>query len=134
MPVREAGGLLYVAGQTPHVDGNLRLRGLVGAEVTHEDARKLAREAALNAISALQYFLGDLRRISHFVTLTAYIAAVSQFTRHPWVADGASETLVDLFGEAGRHSRAAVGVASLPDGAPVEISVVAYSGRSASCS
>lgn len=127
VPVREAGRLLHVAGQTPHVEGHLRLRGTVGSEVTPEEARSLAREAVLNSVAALRHHLGELRRISHFVSLTVFVASTPEFTRHPWVADGASEALVELFGEPGRHARAAVGVSSLPDGAPVEVSVVAYS-------
>jgi enamine deaminase RidA (YjgF/YER057c/UK114 family) len=128
-PVRETTGFLHVAGQTPHVGGELRLRGRVGNavhDVRPEDARGLAREAALNAVSALAHHLGDLRRLSHIVSVTVFIASDPAFTRHPWVADGASDALIELFGEAGRHARAAVGVASLPDGAPVEISVIAY--------
>lgn len=101
VPVREASGFLHVAGQTPHVQGELRLRGRVGAEVDPEDARQLAREAVLNAVSALQHHLGELQRISHFVSLTVFVASDASFVRHPWVADGASETLVELFGDAG---------------------------------
>lgn len=126
IPVREAAGMLHVAGQTPHIGGEIALRGVVGESVSPEDARGLARTAALNAVSALRQHLGDLNRISHFVSLTVFIAASPTFTRHPWVADGASSALVEIFGDAGRHARAAVGVASLPDGAPVEVSVIAY--------
>lgn len=126
IPVREAAGMLHVAGQTPHVAGEIALRGVVGDTVSPEEARELARTAALNAVAALQQHLGDLNRLSHIVSLTVFVAAVPSFTRHPWVADGASSALVELFGEAGRHARAAVGVASLPDGAPVEVSVIAY--------
>ena len=125
VPVREAGGLLFVAGQTPHVRGELRLRGRVGAEVAPEDAKQLAREAALNAVSALRAHVGDLSEIAGIATVTGYVAAAPGFAAHPAVIDGASELLIECFGEAGRHSRAAVGVASLPDGAPVEISVTA---------
>jgi len=126
VPVREAAGMLHVAGQTPHVAGEIALRGVVGDSVSAEEARELARTAALNAVAALQQHLGNLSRLSHFVSMTVFIAAVPPFTRHPWVADGASSVLVELFGDAGRHARAAVGVASLPDGAPVEVSVIAY--------
>ena len=125
IPVREAAGLLHVAGQTPHVCGTLGTRGAVGADVSPEEARELARVAALNSVSALRHHVGDLRRISHFVSMAVFVASVPEFTRHPWIADGASETLVELFGECGRHTRAAVGVMSLPDGAPVEVSIVA---------
>ncbi|MGO1538494.1 MAG: RidA family protein [Leucobacter sp.] len=126
VPVREAGGFLYVAGQTPHIDGSLSLRGQVGDEVSAEQARALAGTAALNALAALRFHLGDLRELEHIVSVTGFVACTSEFRRHPWVIDGASLMFSELLGEAGQHSRAAVGVQSLPDGAPVEISVVAY--------
>ena len=125
VPVREFGGALHVAGQTPHVEGVLRLRGRVGVEVTPADARELAREAALNAVSALSAHLGGLAELGGIVSLTVFVACGPEFGQHPWVADGASELLIELFGDDGRHARAAVGVSSLPDGAPVEVSVVA---------
>lgn len=130
VPVREAGGFLHVAGQTPHRDGILRLRGTVGSTVSAEDARELAGEAALNAISAIRHHLGDLGRLHSVVSMTGFVACTADFGRHPWVIDGASEMLVSLLGEGGRHARAAVGVQSLPDGAPVEVSLVAYLGPS----
>lgn len=125
VPVREAAGLLYVAGQTPHVAGRLRLRGIVGDGVSPEEARLLARDAALNAVSALRAHVGDLGEIAGIVSVTGFVACTPAFARHPWVIDGASELFIEAFGEAGRHARAAVGVASLPDGAPVEVSVIA---------
>lgn len=125
LPVREARGVLHVAGQTPHIEGHLELRGRVGAEVTAEDARQLAGTAALNALSALRAHLGDLRHLEMIVSLTGFVACTPEFQRHPWVIDGASLMLAELLGDAGRHARAAVGVQSLPDGAPVEVSVVA---------
>lgn len=125
LPVREADGLLFVAGQTPHIAGELPIRGRVGAEVCPEEAKQLARRAALNALSALGDHLGGLENIARILTVTGYVAATPEFTAHPTVIDGASEVLIECLGEAGRHSRAAVGVASLPDGAPVEVSVIA---------
>jgi enamine deaminase RidA (YjgF/YER057c/UK114 family) len=117
--------LIFVAGQTPHVEGHLRLRGRVGETVSVEEARALARGAALNAISALREYLGDLHEVGSIVSVTGFVACDPTFTRHPCVIDGASELLIECFGEAGRHARAAVGVQSLPDGSPVEVSVVA---------
>lgn len=132
VPVREAGGFLYVAGQTPHVLGELSHRGNVGtigqAVVTPETARELARGAALNSLAALKHYLGDLRQLESIVSLTGFIACGPEFRRHPWVIDGASETLVELLGSGGEHARAAVGVSSLPDGAPVELSLIAFRG------
>lgn len=125
LPVREAAGVLYVAGQTPHRDGTLRLRGRVGEAVTAEDARELAREAALNALAALKDHLGSLDEIELIASVTGFVASAADFARHPWVIDGASEAFIEVLGERGRHARAAVGVQSLPDGAPVEVSVIA---------
>lgn len=125
VPVREANGLLYVAGQTPHVGGELRLRGRVGEDVTADDARDLARTAALNSVSALRAHLGSLDRLQGILSVTGYVACSPDFGRHPWVIDGASEALIECFGDDGVHARAAVGVQSLPDGAPVEVSVIA---------
>lgn len=130
IPVREAGGFLYVAGQTPHVLGELNHRGPVGDDETDsvrpEIARQLARVAVLNSLSALNHYLGDLREIGAIVSLTGFVAAGPQFRHHPWVIDGASAALVELLGAGGEHARAAVGVASLPDGAPVELSLIAH--------
>lgn len=125
VPVREAAGFLHVAGQTPHVQGRLACRGAVGAEVTPEEGRELAGVAALNVLAALRAHLGDLRRLDGLVSVTVYVASAPGFDRHPWVADGASSRFRELLGEAGRHARAAVGVASLPDGAPVEVGAIA---------
>lgn len=130
LPVREAAGWLYVAGQTPHRDGNIRMRGRVGEGVTAEEARGLAREAAHNVISALRAHLGTLDDLEMIVSLSGFVATSPDFARHPWVIDGASEAFIEMLGDRGRHSRAAIGVQSLPDGAPVELSVVALRRRS----
>lgn len=125
LPVREAAGVLHVAGQTPHRDGDLRLRGRIGEAVTPEEGRELAREAALNALAALEHHLGSLDDIELIASVTGFVACAPEFARHPWVIDGASETFIEILGDRGRHARAAVGVQSLPDGAPVEVSVIA---------
>lgn len=125
IPVREAAGFLYVAGQTPHRAGDIRLRGRVGEDVSAEDARELAGEAAQNVLAVLQQHLGSLDELEMIVSLSGFVASAPDFTRHPWVVDGASDTFIEYLGERGRHARAAIGVQSLPDGAPVELSVVA---------
>ncbi len=125
LPVREAAGFLYVAGQTPHRSGQIRLRGRVGEGITAEDARELAREAAHNVLSALRGHLGTLDDLEMIVSLSGFIATSPDFAGHPWVIDGASEAFIEMLGDRGRHARAAIGVQSLPDGAPVELSVVA---------
>lgn len=123
--VREWGGLLYVAGQTPHVLGQLEHRGRVGTDVSVADGRAMARRAALNVLAALNEYLGTLDRLAGVVSLTGFVACADDFTEHPAVINGASELFVELFGQDGVHARAAVGVSSLPGGAPVEISVIA---------
>lgn len=128
IPVREVAGFLYVAGQTPHVSGELDIRGTVGDTVTAEQARELAGQAALNTLSALRHYLGELTWLHSIVSMTGFVAATTDFRQHPWVIDGASEMLTTALGAGGQHARAAVGVQSLPDGAPVEVSLVAYYG------
>lgn len=124
-PVREANGLLFLAGQTPHVQGHLEHRGLVGVNVSLEDAQAMARLAALNVLALLTQHTGGLDRVESIVSMTGYVACGPDFSDHPLVMNGASDVFVAVFGEAGAHARASVGVSSLPGGAPVEISVIA---------
>ncbi len=125
LPVVLSGSAAFVAGQVPIADGALVHPGLLGESVTVADGAAAARRAALQALAALRAELGSfgpLRRISH---VTVYVAATSGFVEHPEVANGASELLVEVLGEPGRHARAAVGVASLPRGSCVEVAVTA---------
>ena len=116
--------LVYTAGQLPLVNGTLRAVGKVGAEVSVEDAAECARIAALNGLAAVADLTGDLDVIRRVVKVVVYVASVSGFTDHPLVANGASGLLKEIFGEAGRHARSAVGVAALPLDAPVEVELV----------
>lgn len=126
IPVKVVGALAYVAGQVPLVDGVLLHPGLLGETVTVEDAAGAAGRAALQALSALREALGGgFGRLKGIAQVTVYIAATPGFQEHPKVADGASSLLVDILGEPGRHARAAVGMASLPLGASVEVAVTA---------
>lgn len=124
VPVVVAGGLAFVAGQGAIVDGKPLHTGHVGADVTIEQAQEAARIAALQALAALKAELGSLDRIRRIASLTVYVSSAPGFTQQPQVANGASDLLVEVFGEAGRHARAAVGVPELPIGIPVEVSVV----------
>src|SRR5207253_7038839 len=99
--------------------------GHVGAEVSVEQAQEAARRCALQALAALKAELGSLDRLRRIVQLTVYVASAPGFTEHPQVANGASDLLVEVLGEAGRHARAAVGVSELPVGLPVEVVVTA---------
>lgn len=125
VPVVEAGGLAFVAGQIPMVDGVQVHPGTLGDDVTVEQAQQGAAQAALQAISALRAALGSLDRVRRIVQVTVYVAAVTGFLEHPEVANGASDLFVSAFGEVGAHARAAVGMASLPRGASVEVTVIA---------
>lgn len=125
IPVRIAGGLAFVSGQLPMEDGKVLHAGRVGDDVTIEEAAQGARRAALQAIAALGDALGSVDRVRGIVQVSVFVACTPSFTDHPKVANGASEVLADLLGDAGRHARVAVGVASLPLGASVEVAVTA---------
>jgi enamine deaminase RidA (YjgF/YER057c/UK114 family) len=116
--------VVYTAGQLPLVDGALQAFGKVGAEVSVDDAVDCAKIAALNALAAVVDLTGDLDVITRVVKVTVYVASASGFTEQPMIANGASQLLGAIFGEAGRHARSAVGVAVLPLDAPVEVELV----------
>ena len=120
MPTARAGDLLFTAGQLPFVDGELPATGLVGTEVSAQDANGYARIAALNLLAAVDAAVG-LDAVVRVVKLVGFVASAPGFTGQPGVINGASDLMAAVFAEAGRHARSAVGVASLPLGAPVEV-------------
>ena len=124
VPTARTGNLVFVAGQLPFVDGKLPKAGKLGENVTVEEGQAFARQCVLNALAALKAELGDLARVRRVVRVGAFVASANDFTQQPQVANGASELLVGVFGEAGRHARAAVGVNVLPLGAPVEVELL----------
>ena len=124
IPTRLSGNLLFVAGQIPGVAGKLMHTGLVGREVTLEQGQACARQCVLNGLAAARAALGTLDRIVCVVRVGVFVACGADFTDHPKVANGASELLVSVLGDAGKHARAAVGAPSLPLGAPVEVEFV----------
>jgi enamine deaminase RidA (YjgF/YER057c/UK114 family) len=124
VPAVRIADLVFSSGQVPMVDGKLRATGLVGAEVDPEEAYACARVAVLNALAAAAEVAGDLDMIARIVKVVVFVAAAPGFTGHPQVANGASDVLGEIFGGAGEHARSAVGVASLPLGAPVEVELV----------
>jgi enamine deaminase RidA (YjgF/YER057c/UK114 family) len=128
VPVLVSGDLAFVSGQTPMSEGAPIIRGHVGAEVSIEQAQQAAARCALQALSALGETLGDLDRIRRIVSVSVFVAAAPGFTDLPRAANGASHLLVEVFGDAGRHSRTTVGVAELPLGVPVEVAMVAEVG------
>ncbi|KRE60832.1 RidA family protein [Nostocoides sp. Soil756] len=123
------GSRVYVSGQVPMVDGALPETGQVGelvGLVTPERAQQLAAVCALNAIAAIRSVVPDLDRVERIVKVTGFVASDPSFTGQSGVINGASELFAQVFGEAGRHARSAVGVAALPLGAPVEVEVIAH--------
>ncbi len=124
VPTVRTGNLVFVSGQVPKQDGEIRFRGSVGDSLSLEDGQQAARLCALNALAAIKGEIGDLALIRRVVKLTGFVRSATDFTAHPQVIDGASEFLIELFGDRGRHSRAAVGVGSLPLGVAVELEMI----------
>ena len=123
LPAVQSGNHVYVSGQVPVADGELLAAGKVGAEVTADEAKDLARRCALNALAAVDALVG-LERVTRVVKVLGFVASASGFTGQPAVVNGASELFAEVFGPAGQHARSAVGVAELPLGAPVEVEAI----------
>lgn len=124
VPALKAGNLLFLSGMLPLKDGKLWRTGIVGTEVSADDARECARISAINALAVAKAHAGGLDKIARCVKITGYVASTVEFTGQPGVLNGASDLMVEIFGDAGRHVRSAVGVAVLPLNAPVEIEFV----------
>ena len=116
--------MLYTSGVLPTWNGELKLRGSVGGDLSIKDGTRAAEICALNIISLLREHLGSLDRIEHFVQLSGFVRSASGFEDQPKVINGASDLIFKVFGERGRHTRQALGTSELPLGAPVEISVI----------
>ena len=125
LPYTKAGNLVFISGMLAVKDGELLYKGKVGEELSLEEAKKAAEIACLNAISALRDAAVALGRVKRILKLTCYVASSHNFNEQHIVANAASELLFKIFGEKGRHAREAVGVASLPKNACVEISLIA---------
>jgi enamine deaminase RidA (YjgF/YER057c/UK114 family) len=123
VPVVVAGGLAHVSGQLPFIDGVL-VKGRLGAEVSIGEGYEAARACGLMILAQLRAALGSLDRVERIVKLGAFVNSTGTFTDQPKVANGASELMAALFGEAGRHARSAVGVTVLPLGAAVEVDAI----------
>ena len=120
------GGTARTSGSLPRTnDGVLVTEGILGRNVTTVDGADAARLAALNAVSLLRAHMGSLDAIDRLLTMTVFVACADDFVEQPAVADGASRVLQEIFGDAGRHTRSAIGVAALPRGAPVEVEITA---------
>ena len=124
VPAVRSGDLVFTAGQLPRRDGELVATGKVGAEVTPEIAAEAAAACALNALAAIKGEIGDLSEVRRVVKVVVFVASAPDFTGQPGVANGASELLGKVLGDAGVHARSAVGVAALPLDVPVEVELV----------
>ncbi|MEU0492912.1 RidA family protein [Nocardiopsis changdeensis] len=124
VPAVRSGSHVYVSGQLPFVEGRLPATGKVGAEVSPETAKELAAVCALNAIAAVRAEIGELSDVVRIVKVGGFVASAPDFTGHPGVINGASDLLAAVFGDAGVHARAAVGVAALPLDSPVEVDMI----------
>lgn len=124
VPAVRTGSYVYTSGQLPSSDGQLIATGKVGGEVSPEVAKECAQQCALNALAAVKSVVGDLDRVTRVVKVVAFVASTPDFTGQPGVANGASELLGQVFGDAGQHARSAVASPVLPLDAPVEVELV----------
>jgi enamine deaminase RidA (YjgF/YER057c/UK114 family) len=124
VPAVVSGDLVFTSGQLPMKNGELMHTGKVGGEVGQEEATACAQQCALNAIAAVKSMIGDLDRVAQVVKAVVFVASTPDFTGQPQVANGASELLGQVFGDAGVHARSAVGVPVLPLDSPVEVEIV----------
>jgi len=124
VPAVRSGNQVFTSGQLPMRAGELIATGIVGKDVTAEEAYACAQQCALNAIAAVKSVVGELSNVKRVVKVVGFVASTPDFTGQPGVINGASELLGKVFGDAGVHARSAVGVAALPLGAPVEVEIL----------
>jgi len=124
VPTVQVGNLLFVSGQIATVSGQILIKGKLGRDITVEQGQEAARQALLNVLAVIQSTRGTLDVIKRIVKLNGWVASAEGFTSQPQVVDGASMLLEEIFGEAGFHARAAIGVAELPLGASVELELI----------
>lgn len=124
VPFAQTGSLLLTSGQLPLEGGKLIHTGLLGRELDVSQGQECAKACAINILAQAKAALGDLTRISRIVKITVFVASTSDFTEQHLVANGASDLLVAVLGDAGRHARSAVGICALPLNAPVEIEAI----------
>ena len=124
IPAQKSGNLIFTSGQLPFVNGKLFAEGKVGYEVSEEKGIECAKISAINCLSAIKALINDLDKIEQIVKVTVFVSSAVGFTAQPKIANGASDFLVQVFGNAGKHARSAVGVNELPMDAPVEIEMI----------
>jgi len=124
VPAVRVGNLIFVSGQTPTVSDQLLMKGKLGRDLSIEQGQEAARTAIRNALAAVRSITGTLDVIKRIVKLNGWVASAEGFGDQPQVVNGASLLLEEIFGDAGKHARAAIGVAELPSGAPVELELI----------
>jgi enamine deaminase RidA (YjgF/YER057c/UK114 family) len=124
IPAVRAGNLVFLSGILPLIQGKLPRQGRVGEDISLDEAREDAKTAAINALSVLKSYIGSLDKVKRCLKLTGYVASAPDFTEQPKVLNAASDLMFEIFGEAGRHARAAVGVNVLPLNSPVELEFI----------
>jgi enamine deaminase RidA (YjgF/YER057c/UK114 family) len=124
IPAKQVGNLVMTSGQVPLVKGEIKYKGKVGKDLSEEDGIKAAQVCALNCLAAIKSVIGNLDRVVEVEKLTVFVASAEDFTAQPKVANGASELIGKIFGDAGKHVRSAVGVTALPLNSAVEIEMI----------
>ncbi|MFA5803438.1 MAG: RidA family protein [Melioribacteraceae bacterium] len=124
IPAQRSGDLIFTSGQLPTKEGKLIAEGKVGYDVSEEKGIECARVSAINCLAAIKMVINNLDKIEQVVKLVVFVNSADGFTAQPKIANGASEFLVQVFGEKGKHARSAVGVSELPINAPVEIEMI----------
>lgn len=124
IPAKKVGNLVMTSGQVPVVKGEIKFTGKVGKEISEDDAIKAAQVCALNCLAAIKSIIGSLDNIEEVLKLTVFVNSADGFTAQPKIANGASELIANIFGDAGKHVRSAVGVSELPLNAAVEIEMI----------
>lgn len=124
VPTVRTGDLVFISGQGPVAGGKATVTGKLGAEISEKQGYEIARGAALNALAALRAEIGSLDRVRRVVKIVGWVNSAPGFTRQPWVINGASDLLVEVFGDAGRHARSAVSANELPLDIPLEIDFI----------
>ncbi|HWU39920.1 MAG TPA: RidA family protein [Candidatus Acidoferrum sp.] len=124
VPAVRTGNLIFTAGQGPTVDGKPKFTGKLGRELTEEQGYQAAQLCVINCLACVKSLIGDLDKVEQVVKLLGFVACVDGFTRQPWVMNGASELLIKIFGDQGRHARSAIGTNQLPLDIPVEVEIV----------
>jgi enamine deaminase RidA (YjgF/YER057c/UK114 family) len=124
IPAARAGNLVFLSGILPLIQGKLHRQGRVGEDISLDEAREDAKTAAINALAVLKSYIGSLDKVKRCLKLTGYVASAPDFTEQPKVLNAASDLMFEIFGEAGRHARAAVGVNVLPLNSPVELEFI----------